>query len=175
MRVNVSARQLTEGDQLTGVVARVLRETGLDPAALCLEVTESVLADDAESSIETLRRLKDLGVHIAVDDFGTGYSSLQYLRQFPIDCVKIDRSFVRGLPASGEDAAIVAAVIELGHSLGLSVTAEGVETEEQLAHLSAAGCDTAQGYLFSRPQSAEAIDALLADPDAFRAQTLTGA
>jgi diguanylate cyclase (GGDEF)-like protein len=173
MRVNVSARQLSAGDELTAVVARVLESTGLDPAGLCLEVTESVLAEDAEGSIEVLRELKALGVQIAVDDFGTGYSSLRYLRQFPLDCVKIDRSFVRGLPSSGEDAAIVAAVIELGHSLGLSVTAEGVETEDQLAHLSAAGCDTAQGFLFSRPESAAAIVARLAEPGAFRRPALT--
>ncbi len=155
------------------MVAGVLERTGLDPAALCLEVTESVLADDADASIATLRELRALGVQIAVDDFGTGYSSLSYLRQFPLDCVKIDRSFVRGLPSSGEDAAIVAAVIELGHSLGLSVTAEGVETDEQLAHLKAAGCDTAQGFLFSRPQTAKAIDGLLAD--GFAPHTLTEA
>ncbi len=173
MRVNVSARQLSAGDAVTSVLAGVLDSTGMDPAALCLEVTESVLAEDAEGSIEVLRELKALGVQIAVDDFGTGYSSLRYLRQFPLDCVKIDRSFVRGLPASGEDAAIVAAVIELGHSLGLSVTAEGVETDDQLAHLTAAGCDTAQGFLFSRPQSVEALTALLADPDAFRRPALT--
>ena len=111
-------------------VAGIIKETGIDPAWLCLEVTESVLIEDPESSIRTLTDLKELGVKIAIDDFGTGYSSLEYLRRLPVDCVKIDRSFVRGVPENEEDVAIVNAVIELGHALRLSVTAEGVETAE---------------------------------------------
>ena len=163
VRVNVSARQLAE-NSLVGTVADALAETGLDAAHLCLEVTESVLIVDPESSTETLAELKTLGVQIAVDDFGTGYSSLEHLRRFPIDSVKIDRSFVRGLPESSEDVAIVGAVIELGHALNLSVVAEGVETSDQLGNLQNAGCDTAQGFLFSRPEHPDVIDALVLTP-----------
>ena len=168
MRVNVSARQLAS-DRLPGTVAQILAESRLGPGDLCLEVTETLLIEDPESSIATLSALKALGVQIAVDDFGTGYSSLQHLRNFPIDCVKIDRSFVRGLPDSSEDAAIVGAVIELGHALGLSVTAEGIETEAQLANLRASGCDTAQGFLFSRPEPADDVERQLRDAAALRA------
>ena len=161
LRVNVSARQLTRGD-LPAVVAEALEATGLDPARLCLEITESVLVDDPEASARTLAEIEALGVAIAVDDFGTGYSSLEQLRRFPVDCVKIDRSFVRGIGESAEDAAIVAAVIELGHVLGLTVTAEGVETAAQHDRLRELGCDDAQGFLFGRPEPADTIDCLLA-------------
>jgi diguanylate cyclase (GGDEF)-like protein len=160
LRVNVSARQLGQ-DSLRDTVAQIITETGMDPACLCLEVTESVLIEDPESSIRTLAGLKGLGVKIAIDDFGTGYSSLEYLRRLPVDCVKVDRSFVRGLPHNGQDVAIVNAVIELGHALRLSVTAEGVETAEQLGKLRSARCDTAQGFLFSRPEPPEVIERLL--------------
>jgi diguanylate cyclase (GGDEF)-like protein len=160
VRVNVSARQLAH-DDLIDIVGAALQRTGMDPAQLCLEVTESVLVEDPESSVRTLGALKELGVKIAVDDFGTGYSSLEYLRTFPVDCVKIDRSFVRGIPHSSEDVAIVNAVIELGHALGLSVTAEGVETDEQLGNLQTTGCDTAQGFLFSRPEHPDVVERLL--------------
>jgi diguanylate cyclase (GGDEF)-like protein len=162
MRVNVSARQLAS-DRLPGTVAAILAQTGLHPAGLCLEVTETLLIEDPTTSVATLTALKELGVEIAVDDFGTGYSSLQHLRNFPIDCVKIDRSFVRGLPDSTEDGAIVGAVIKLGHALNLSVTAEGVETSAQLENLQASGCDTAQGFLFSRPEPVATIEAQLRD------------
>ncbi len=163
VKVNVSARQLMQSG-FPGTVAEVLEATGMDPTLLCLEVTESVLLEDPESTSETLKALKALGVTVAVDDFGTGYSSLEYLRRFPVDCVKIDRSFVRGLPNSSDDVAIVNAVIELGHALNLSVTAEGVETDEQLDKLQLAGCDTAQGFLFSRPVEPAVIDTLLGPP-----------
>ncbi|HTU86584.1 MAG TPA: EAL domain-containing protein [Solirubrobacteraceae bacterium] len=161
LRVNVSARQLAQ-DSLKDTVAEVIDETGIDPAYLCLEVTESVLIEDPESSIRTLTELKKLGVKIAIDDFGTGYSSLEYLRRLPVDCVKVDRSFVRGVPDNEEDVAIVNAVIELGHALKLSVTAEGVETTEQLGNLQTAGCDTAQGFLFYRPEPPEVVEKLFA-------------
>jgi diguanylate cyclase len=161
LRVNVSARQLAQ-DSLKDTVAGIIDETGIDPAFLCLEVTESVLIEDPESSIRTLTQLKKLGVKIAIDDFGTGYSSLEYLRRLPVDCVKVDRSFVRGVPDNEEDVAIVNAVIELGHALKLSVTAEGVETAEQLGNLQTAGCDTAQGFLFYRPEPPEVVEALFA-------------
>jgi diguanylate cyclase (GGDEF)-like protein len=160
VRVNVSARQLAQ-DDLIAIVGSALDRTGMDPSQLCLEVTESVLVEDPEVSARKLSELKKLGVKIAVDDFGTGYSSLEYLRSFPVDCVKIDRSFVRGIPHSSEDVAIVNAVIELGHALGLSVTAEGVETSEQLGNLQTTGCDTAQGFLFSRPEHPDIVELLL--------------
>jgi diguanylate cyclase (GGDEF)-like protein len=160
VRVNVSGRQLAE-KKIVNSVRRALEATELDPATLCLEVTESVLIEDPGSSAETLAELKALGVGIAVDDFGTGYSSLEHLRRFPIDAVKIDRSFVRGLPHSTEDVAIVSAVIELGHALNLSVVAEGVETSDQLGELQTAGCDSFQGFLFSRPEHPDVVDGLL--------------
>ncbi|MGH2896867.1 MAG: putative bifunctional diguanylate cyclase/phosphodiesterase [Solirubrobacteraceae bacterium] len=162
LRVNVSARQLAQ-DSLCDTVAEIIQETGIVPETLCLEVTESVLIEDPESSIHTLTQLKQLGVKIAIDDFGTGYSSLEYLRRMPVDCVKIDRSFVRGVPESEEDMAIVSAVIELGHALKLSVTAEGVETADQLDNLQTAGCDTAQGFLFYRPEPPEVVEQLFTD------------
>ncbi len=162
VRVNVSARQLAQPD-LIEIVDAALERSGMEPSRLCLEVTESVLVEDPEASSRTLAALKQLGVKIAVDDFGTGYSSLEYLRTFPVDCVKIDRSFVRGIPHSSEDVAIVNAVVELGHALGLSVTAEGVETPEQLGNLQTTGCDTAQGFLFSRPEHPDVVERLLLD------------
>ncbi len=129
--VNLSARQLAEPD-LADRVAEVIAETGVRPSSLCFEITESVLLDDAESVLDAIRRVRALGVQFAIDDFGTGYSSLGYLKQFPVDSVKVDRSFVSGLGADPGDAAIVSAVIGLAHALGLRVTAEGVETKEQL-------------------------------------------
>jgi predicted signal transduction protein with EAL and GGDEF domain len=160
VRVNVSARQLA-ADDLIEIVGDALERSGVRPEHLCLEVTESVLVEDPEASARKLAALKEVGVTIAVDDFGTGYSSLEYLRRFPVDCVKIDRSFVRGIPHSSEDVAIVNAVIDLGHALGLSVTAEGVETDDQLGRLRLDGCDTAQGFLFSRPEHPDVVDRLL--------------
>jgi EAL domain-containing protein (putative c-di-GMP-specific phosphodiesterase class I) len=165
LRVNVSARQLAQ-DSLRATVAEIIAETGIEPALLCLEVTESVLIEDPEESIRTLTELKQLGVKIAIDDFGTGYSSLEYLRRLPVDCVKVDRSFVRGVPENEEDVAIVNAVIELGHALKLSVTAEGVETTDQFDNLRAAGCDTAQGFLFFRPEPPEEVAKLFAGAQA---------
>jgi diguanylate cyclase len=165
LRVNVSARQLAQ-DSFRQTVATIIKDTGIDPAWLCLEVTESVLIEDPESSIRVLTELKELGIRIAIDDFGTGYSSLEYLRRLPVDCVKVDRSFVRGLPDNEEDVAIVNAVIELGHALKLSVTAEGVETTDQLGNLQTAGCDTAQGFLFFRPEPPEVVAQLFADASA---------
>jgi diguanylate cyclase (GGDEF)-like protein len=162
LRVNVSARQLGQ-QSFRETVAGIIKQTSIDPAWLCLEVTESVLIEDPESSIRVLTELKGLGIRIAIDDFGTGYSSLEYLRRLPVDCVKVDRSFVRGLPDNEEDVAIVNAVIELGHALKLSVTAEGVETAEQLGNLQRAGCDTARGFLFYRPEPPEVVEQLFAD------------
>jgi EAL domain-containing protein (putative c-di-GMP-specific phosphodiesterase class I) len=159
--INLSARQLVHPD-LADRVADVIAQTGVEPSNLCFEITESVLMDDAESVIDVIARVRSLGVQLAIDDFGTGYSSLGYLKRFPVDSVKIDRSFVSGLGDDAGDAAIVSAVIGLAHALGLRVTAEGVETEEQLTALIDLDCDEAQGYFFSPPQPAPDLRSLLA-------------
>jgi EAL domain-containing protein (putative c-di-GMP-specific phosphodiesterase class I) len=148
---NVSRRQLQRPD-FPAVVARTLRESGVDPSTLCLEVAESALLDDLDTVGEAVRALKDLGVQLAIDDFGTGGSSLTYLRQFPFDQLKIDRMFVEGLGRSASDDAIVAATIDMAHALGMIVTAEGVETEEQHRRLAELGCDRAQGFHLGEPE-----------------------
>ena len=148
--VNLSGRQLSSPD-LVGNVLGAIAAAGIDASQLSFEITESVLMEDVERSILILRELKDIGVGLAIDDFGTGYSSLSYLERFPVDALKIDRSFVSRLGTDAADGAIVSAVMALGHALGLTVTAEGVETAEQLRILAELGCDTAQGYLFARP------------------------
>lgn len=162
LSVNVSARQLAD-DALPVLVEDILAETGIAPGQLVLEITERMLIEDPERSNATLCALKDIGVRLAIDDFGTGYSSLEQLRRFPFDILKIDRSFIMPLPHSQQDAAIVSAVTALGRAFGLSVTAEGVETAEQLASVRAHDCDTAQGYLFSRPLPAAAVMDVVAD------------
>ena len=151
--VNLSARQLMAPD-LHDVVAAALAASGLEPSRLCLEITESVLLEDAVASSRALHRLKALGADVGVDDFGTGFSSLTYLKRFPVDILKIDRSFVEGLGTSREDRAIVAGVVDLAHAFGLTAIAEGVETIDQLAELRAIGCEQGQGYLWSQPLSA---------------------
>ncbi|MBI4493404.1 MAG: EAL domain-containing protein [Chloroflexi bacterium] len=161
MSVNLSARQFQQPN-LVEQVAQVLGETGLAPACLKLEITESVLVEDAESTLSRLQALKELGVRLAIDDFGTGYSSLSYLQRLAVDTIKIDRSFVSGLGAEGRNLAIVRAVAVLAQALSMDVTAEGIETPEQLASVRAAGCDHGQGYLFSKPLASEAMDAFLA-------------
>jgi diguanylate cyclase (GGDEF)-like protein/PAS domain S-box-containing protein len=148
--VNLSGRQLSNPEMAEQVTA-ALGHTGADPAALCFEITENVLMDDVDATISAIAALKSLGVTLSIDDFGTGYSSLGYLKRFPVDSVKVDQSFIHGLGADPEDTAIVAAVVSLGHALDLTVIAEGVETDRQLAELVALGCDAAQGYLFARP------------------------
>jgi diguanylate cyclase (GGDEF)-like protein/PAS domain S-box-containing protein len=157
MAVNVSARQLQDPG-LVGSIASALAVSGLDPGALVLEITESATVADAAGVIARLRELKALGVGLAIDDFGTGYSSLTYLRQFPVDQLKIDQSFVAEVASSSEDRAIVASVIGLAHALGVTVVAEGVETEMQLVALTAMGCDLAQGFRWRRPESALGAD-----------------
>ncbi|HEX9342530.1 MAG TPA: EAL domain-containing protein [Actinomycetota bacterium] len=156
IKVNLSARQFVHPD-LVEVIAGILNETSVDPASVYLEITESVLMEDAESTVTALRDLKALGVSLAVDDFGTGYSSLTYLKRFPVDELKVDRSFVAGLLADPEDAAIVAAVVNLAHTLGLKAVAEGVESAGQLTRLRDLGCDLGQGYYFGRPMPAESM------------------
>jgi diguanylate cyclase (GGDEF)-like protein/PAS domain S-box-containing protein len=148
--VNLSARQFAAADLVPGI-ERVLLETGLDPACLELELTESLFMSDVTPAVELLHRMKALGVQLSIDDFGTGYSSFSYLSRFPIDVLKIDRSFVNDLHVDANDAAIVASIIALAHNLRLSVIAEGVETVEQLDYLRHQGCDEMQGYYFSRP------------------------
>jgi diguanylate cyclase (GGDEF)-like protein/PAS domain S-box-containing protein len=148
---NVSTRQLQRPD-FTEHIARMASEAGADPTALCLEVSESALLDDLDSMAEALRALKDIGVQLAIDDFGTGGSSLTYLRRFPFDELKIDRMFVEGLGRSASDDAIVAATIDMAHALGMIVTAEGVETEEQRQSLIGLGCDRAQGFHLGVPE-----------------------
>jgi diguanylate cyclase (GGDEF)-like protein len=160
MAVNLSARQFRQSG-LGAMVAQALRDTGCDAGSLELEITESVLMERPDSAAATLQHLSDMGVRLAIDDFGTGYSSLAYLKRFPIHALKIDRSFVRDIPDSQEDAAIATAVIALARSMQLSVVAEGVETEAQRAFLAALQCDHAQGYLYSKPVPAAALAALL--------------
>jgi diguanylate cyclase (GGDEF)-like protein/PAS domain S-box-containing protein len=160
MSVNLSARQFQHPGLLDDV-DRALRMAKLDPAALTLEITESVVMKDPKAATAKLREIKALGVRVAVDDFGTGYSSLAYLKDFPVDSLKIDRSFTQSLGEGGDDAAIVRSVVALGHALRLSVTAEGIETEIQLAHLRALRCDRGQGFLFARPAPASELTPLL--------------
>jgi diguanylate cyclase (GGDEF)-like protein/PAS domain S-box-containing protein len=151
--VNVSARQFRQQGNLVQTVAEVLRDTGLEARYLELELTESMVMHDAPQLVAMLDQLKDLGVQIAVDDFGTGYSSLSYLKRFPVDRLKIDRSFVEHIASDPDDATIVRTIIALGHNLGLKVVAEGVESEEQLRFLRSNLCDEAQGFLLGRPVS----------------------
>jgi diguanylate cyclase (GGDEF)-like protein/PAS domain S-box-containing protein len=160
MSVNLSARQFQQTD-LVGQVQRVLQETSLDPASLRLEITESVMMQDVESTIATLNALKALGVRLAIDDFGTGYSSLSYLRLFAVDTLKVDRSFVMEMAHDRGTVAIVEAVTALAHALGMEVTAEGIETAEQLASAWVVHCDRGQGYYFSEPVPGEAMHQLL--------------
>jgi len=156
--VNISARQFSDG-QLGERIATILKDTGLPPACLELELTESILMREVNEAMQILDSLKNLGLSIAVDDFGTGYSSLNYLKQFPIDVLKIDRTFVDGLPSGEQDAQIARAIIAMAHSLNLAVIAEGVETHEQLDFLREHGCDEVQGYLFGRPMPANRFEA----------------
>ncbi|HEY4410383.1 MAG TPA: EAL domain-containing protein [Acidimicrobiia bacterium] len=161
--VNVSARQLGS-DDLAGVVERAIAANALDPVHLCLEITESVLMEDADLYREAMIRLLDVGVRVAVDDFGIGYSSLAYLRRFPVDALKLDRAFIDGLcsgPGPDQGRAIVRAVIDLAHSLDLKLVAEGIETADQAATLRRLDCDIGQGFWFGRPQPPDALPPLL--------------
>ncbi|MBS0307949.1 MAG: EAL domain-containing protein [Proteobacteria bacterium] len=158
--VNVSARQF-QSENLAGVVAQHLHTSGLPPDLLELELTETDVMRDATHTLKVLKEIKQIGVHVSLDDFGTGYSSLGYLKRFPVDYLKIDQSFVRDISVDAEDEAIANMVIMLGHSLGLKIVAEGVETQAQLAFLQAHGCDQIQGYLYSPPIPAEEFEVLL--------------
>ncbi len=158
--VNISARQFAGGD-LDRVVQDVLQETGLSQECLDIELTESCVMKEPDEAIEILMRLKNMGIRISMDDFGTGYSSLSILSRLPVDCLKIDKSFVDEIRAPGDDSAITVAIISMAKSLGATVIAEGVEDVSQLAFLQAHGCDAIQGYLVSRPASADEIQRLL--------------
>jgi diguanylate cyclase (GGDEF)-like protein len=167
LHVNLSAHHLLRSD-LAANVAGALRDSGLPPECLALEITESVLMHDLEVAIVRLHELKQLGVHLAIDDFGTGYSSLAYLRQMPIDAVKIDKSFVDGVAGGAEESAVARAILALAATLHLDTVAEGVEQPEQAAALAALGCHLAQGYYFSRPVPAADMARLVAQQPAAR-------
>ena len=158
--VNVSARQLRNGD-FAELANRVLRDTGADPKRIELEITEGVLLEDDQSTHETLHKLRTIGFSLALDDFGTGYSSLAYLRRYPVDKIKIDRSFVTTLGTEKESEAVVTAIVRLARALSLEVIAEGVETEAQRSGLRRAGCTEVQGFLYSHPIAADEIDAFI--------------
>jgi diguanylate cyclase (GGDEF)-like protein/PAS domain S-box-containing protein len=162
LSVNFSARQFQQ-PSFIATVAEILKETNLDPRWLELELTESSIMKEPEQAIEKLHELKLMGIRVAIDDFGTGYSSLNYLKRFPIDTLKIDRSFVADVCKDPHDTAIVRAIITLGHALDLMVIAEGVETQEQLQYLSSLGCDVVQGFLFSKSLSAPVFEELLVE------------
>jgi len=158
--VNLSSRQFDD-NKLYDTVTGALTSSGLDPNWLELEITESLVMRNADYTFDVLQRIRDIGVHISIDDFGTGYSSLSYLKRFPVDSLKVDRSFIRDVPQDVDDVAITQAIIAMAHSLGLKVIAEGVETEEQLDFLRELKCDQVQGYIFSEPIPADEFAALL--------------
>jgi EAL domain-containing protein (putative c-di-GMP-specific phosphodiesterase class I) len=158
--VNISSKQFAQPD-LVHQIGRALQESGLNPAQLKLEITESLAMSDAEKSEKILWQLKGLGVALSIDDFGTGYSSLSYLRRFPVNTIKIDRSFISGIGIDTESGEIVRTIVTLAHNLGLDVVAEGVETVVHSALLKDFGCEFAQGYYFYRPMAQKAVEELL--------------
>jgi predicted signal transduction protein with EAL and GGDEF domain len=170
--VNISSTQFSGGN-LVQTVAQALEESGLDPARLELEITESVMIQDLDAALSVLRRIKMLGVSISMDDFGTGYSSLGHMRSFPFDKIKIDQSFVREIGKKAESTAIIRAVTGMCDSLGITVTAEGVESLQQVDLLRAERCTEIQGYLISKPRPAQDIPSLISDFKAHR-QNLLG-
>jgi diguanylate cyclase (GGDEF)-like protein len=163
MSVNLSCKQFLQSSDLITIVDEILRTTGVAPHTLTLEVTETVMMENAEAALATLAQLKNRRLHISIDDFGTGYSSLSYLQRLPIDNVKIDRSFVARMNSAGESLEIVRSIVTLAHGLGKQVIAEGVESAEQLALLRELGCEYGQGYFFSQPQDTESAAKLLTD------------
>ena len=159
MAVNISPRQFQAG--LADQISSVLKETGLAPSLLEIEITETLIIQDVDTSVRIMRAIKQMGVSLALDDFGIGYSCLGMLKTFPLSCMKIDRSFLTHLPAKTKDSAIVSIMIQLAGSLGIDVIAEGVETAEQADFLRAAGCPYGQGYYFGRPVAAGEIEGML--------------
>lgn len=148
---------------LVGQIAEIIDETGIDPANLRLEITESAVMENAENAIAMLERIKEIGVRISIDDFGTGYSSLSYLHRFPVDILKVDRSFVKTMEAGTENGEIVRTILALARALKLAVVAEGIESIHQFHQLRVLGCEYGQGYLFSRPLPVSDAEHLLAD------------
>ena len=161
--INLSSRQFQHGDLAT-LIEQILHKHQVNSEYIEFEITESILMDDAELAANTLGRLKEMGLHISIDDFGTGYSSLSYLKKFPVDILKIDRSFIQDVHTNTDDAAISSAIIAMAHSLGLTVIAEGVENQAQLNFLQERNCDQVQGFYFSKALPAEQITAMLANP-----------
>jgi EAL domain-containing protein (putative c-di-GMP-specific phosphodiesterase class I) len=162
LSVNLSSRQVAQPD-LIERIRGVLEETGIDPHCLKLEITESVVMENAEAATIMFKQLRALGIQLSIDDFGTGYSSLSYLHRFPVNYLKIDKSFVGRMTEASDNAEIVRTIVTLARNLGLEVIAEGVETDHQNKQLKALGCDYGQGYLFSRPIDSDAVPALLAN------------
>jgi diguanylate cyclase (GGDEF)-like protein len=160
--VNLSAKQFKD-ENLTQIVVSALHDTGLAPELLELELTEGTLMDDARATMVTLEQLRAIGVYLSIDDFGTGYSSMNYLKRFDVRALKIDKSFISGLPLDSENAAITRAIIAMAHGLKLAVVAEGVETDAQLVLLQQYGCDTVQGYYLGHPSAPDAINLMLAN------------
>ena len=171
MAINLASPSFRQPD-LVQRVKSALRRHGVPPASLCIEATESILMRDADATMATLKQLREIGVKLSIDDFGTGYSSLSYLRRFPIDQLKIDRSFVNELAVNSDDAAIIAAITSLARSLSLEVVAEGVETAKQARMLAQQGCYIMQGYFFSKPVPAEALTEMLAQGAEFNKRIL---
>lgn len=160
IRCNLSVRQIRPA--FIPALIGILKRNDLRPEDIELEITESVVMKDSDEIVLLLQQLADMGVHLALDDFGTGYSSLAYIKLMPLDTIKIDRSLITDIATGADDAEIVRAVIDMGHSMSRRIVAEGVETEQQLAHLRRLGCDEIQGYLFSRPVPAPELLKLLA-------------
>ena len=169
MAVNLSARQVAR-PEIVEDVREILRTTGLDPATLILEITETVMIQDMDLAIERLGELKTLGVQLAIDDFGTGYSSLNYVRRLPVDILKVDKSFIDGVTEGGESSALTAAVIDLATILHLKPVAEGIERADQLDRLLDLHCTLGQGYYFARPLPGPELEVLLAERLAMRAE-----
>jgi EAL domain-containing protein (putative c-di-GMP-specific phosphodiesterase class I) len=162
MSINVSVKQLQQ-PAFADEVRDVLVETGVDPARIILEITESIMVENAPVMLERLRALKQLGVRLAIDDFGTGYSSLSYLREFPLDLLKIDKSFIDDVGAMSGERELTRAIIELGKTLDLELVAEGIERGDQVSRLTSLECDLGQGFYFARPLDAAAVDQLLSE------------
>jgi EAL domain-containing protein (putative c-di-GMP-specific phosphodiesterase class I) len=161
--VNLSGQHFRPDNNLTELISKVLQETGTEPDNLEIELTESIIMQNAEFTIQVLSQLQSIGVKVAIDDFGTGYSSLSYLKHFPVNILKIDRCFIQDITTDRHDATISLAIIDLAHSLSLQVIAEGVETAEQIHFLKENGCDQIQGYFFSPPLPAPEFEKLLID------------
>lgn len=170
LSVNLSGRQFDQ-PLLVESIAGILQKTNFDPRYLKFEITESIALESGKSTLATLRQLRGLGIHLAVDDFGTGYSALSYLKEYPIDTLKIDQSFIRGIGKNDEDTAIAHAVIAFAKALNLNVTAEGIETCEQLSKLQELGCQWGQGYYFAKPMPTESVAALLTAGHMFEVTT----